>query len=287
MGKIIDGKAMATEIKNEVKEKVEELRKKTGAVPRLVVILVGENPASMTYVKNKEKDCAETGIMTETVRFPAEIKEAELISAVEKLNQEKGTHGILVQLPLPQHIGEEKIIESISPEKDIDGLHPYNMGKLLKGDQPWFMPCTPLGIMEMVLSTGAEIKGREAVVVGRSNIVGKPTAILLLAKHATVTICHSRTADLKETCRRADILVGAVGKAELIKGDWIKKGAVVIDVGINRTDKGMVGDVDFNQAKDVAGYITPVPGGVGLMTRAMLLKNTLTSAARSVRYHLK
>jgi methylenetetrahydrofolate dehydrogenase (NADP+)/methenyltetrahydrofolate cyclohydrolase len=286
MVKIIDGKAMAMGIRKEVADKVAELKNKTGIEPKLTVVLIGEDPASTIYVKNKEKACIETGIKAETLRFPAEIKEEEVVEAVKGINQQKNTHGILVQLPVPKHISEEKIIEAISPEKDVDGLHPINLGMLLKGGQPWFVSCTPLGIMEMVLSTGIEIRGKEAVVVGRSNMVGKPTALLLLARHATVTICHSRTADLKGACKRADILVGAVGRPELIKGDWIKKGAVVIDVGINRGEKGMVGDVDFKKAKEVAGYISPVPGGVGPMTIAMLLKNTFTSAARFAGYHL-
>lgn len=287
MAMIIDGKAMAMGIRKEVAEKVADLKKTTGVEPKLTVVLIGEDPASTIYVKNKEKACKETGINAETIRFPAEIKEEEVVAAVKEINRQKETHGILVQLPIPKHISEEKIIEAISPEKDVDGLHPNNLGRLLKGGLPWFVSCTPMGIMEMVLSTGVEIKGKEAVVVGRSNMVGKPTALLLLARHATVTICHSRTTDLKEVCKRADILVGAVGKPELIKGDWIKKGAVVIDVGINRSEKGLVGDVDFKQAKEVAGYISPVPGGVGPMTIAMLLKNTLTSAARSAGYHLE
>ena len=280
MGQIIDGKAIAGSIISEVAEKVKKLKEKK-IEPKLAVILVGEDAASQIYVRNKEKDCEAAGISAETFKLKADIEEKELILIIDDLNKNKKVHGILVQLPLPKKINEEKITNRIDPEKDVDGLHTINMGKLLKGEAPYFMPCTPSGCMELLLSTGVEIKGKQAVVVGRSNIVGKPMAIMLLSKHATVTICHSRTDNLEEVCKRADILVAAVGKPELIKGSWIKAGAVVIDVGMNRLESGLVGDVEFKTAKDIVSYITPVPGGVGPMTRAMLVKNTFIAAERS------
>jgi methylenetetrahydrofolate dehydrogenase (NADP+)/methenyltetrahydrofolate cyclohydrolase len=285
MAKIIDGKKMAQEIRNEVKLGTEKLAKEKGTRPKLSVILVGEDNASQIYVHNKEKACAEAGIETETHRLPASYKENQLIDLIRKLNADPRVHGILVQLPLPKGLDEKNILINVSPQKDVDGIHIENLGRLFAGQEPYFYPCTPSGIMELILSTGIEIKGREAVVVGRSNIVGKPTSILLLDQHATVTICHSRTQNLGAVTKRADILVAAIGRAKMITGDMIKAGAVVIDVGMNRLETGLVGDVDFEGAKEVASYITPVPGGVGPMTIAMLLKNTLTSAKRSARDH--
>jgi len=284
---IIDGKAIAKEIRDKIAAEVSRLQKEKGIKPKLSVLLIGEDPASRSYVANKEKYSAEVGIESFTHRIPASIKENELIYLIKTLNEDNSTHGILVQLPLPQELNEANIINSISPEKDVDGLHPCNMGKLLKGEEPSFLPCTPQGIVELILSTGIEIKGKEAVVIGRSNIVGKPTAIMLLQRHATVTICHSRTVDLSEVSKRADILVAAIGKPRIVKGDWVKKGAVVIDVGTTKLEQGWAGDVDFEPARERASYITPVPGGVGPMTIAMLLKNTFISAARSAGYHYK
>jgi methylenetetrahydrofolate dehydrogenase (NADP+)/methenyltetrahydrofolate cyclohydrolase len=282
----IDGKAIAKEIRAKVSAEVLNLLKDKGIKPRLAVVLVGDDPASRSYVANKEKYSAEVGIESFTHRIPSSIKESELISLVKSLNDDTSVHGILVQLPLPKHLSETNILNTIVPEKDVDGLHPLNLGKLLKGEEPLFVACTPSGIMELLLSTGVEIRGKEAVVLGRSNIVGKPTAILLLQKHATVTICHSRTQDLAGVCRRADILVAAVGQPRMVKGDWVKRGAVVIDVGTTKLEQGWAGDVDYDAVKGVAGYITPVPGGVGPMTIAMLLRNTVISAARSAGHRL-
>lgn len=281
LANIIDGKAIARRIREEVKENVQQLIKNTGITPKLSVVLAGENPASQTYVRMKEKACIEAGINEKTYKLPASVKEEKLIKEVRGLNSDPTVHGILVQLPLPKGINPSKVLAEVSPQKDVDGLHTENMGRLLRGEEPYFLPCTPSGIIELILSTGIEIKGSEVVVVGRSNIVGKPIALMLLSRHATVTICHSRTKDLASVCRRADILVAAVGRPKMIKGDMIKEGAVVIDVGVNRTEEGLVGDVDFNEAKKKAAYITPVPGGVGPMTIAMLLKNTFISAERS------
>ena len=278
MAQIIDGRAIAKRLREEVAEEIKALKEKGSGVPKLVVVLAGDDPASQVYVRNKEKACAEVGLLSEVRRIPSTVKEKELIDIVRQLNKDKAIQGILVQLPLPSGISELAVLNEISPEKDVDGLHPMNMGKLLKGENPLFIPCTPQGIIELVLSTGIEIKGKEAVVVGRSNIVGKPVALLLLQNHATVTICHSRTRDLGEVTRRAEILVVAVGSPGIVRGDMVRKDAVVIDVGSNRVGEKLVGDVDFDSAKEAAGYITPVPGGVGPMTIAMLLKNTLKAA---------
>lgn len=278
MAAIIDGKSIANKIRAGVKEEVKKLKEKEGVTPKLAVVLAGDNPASQIYVRNKEKACAEVGISSDVRRIPPSIKEKELIDIVKQLNKDKSVHGILMQLPLPEGLSDKNVLNEIYPEKDVDGLHPLNMGKLLKGESPRFIPCTPQGIIELILSTGVTMKGTNAVVVGRSNIVGKPISILLLQNHATVTICHSRTKDLGEETRRADILVAAVGSPEIIKEDMIKEGAVVIDVGTNRVGDKLIGDVDFNGAKERAGFISPVPGGVGPMTIAMLLKNTLIAA---------
>jgi methylenetetrahydrofolate dehydrogenase (NADP+)/methenyltetrahydrofolate cyclohydrolase len=272
--KIIDGKALAKEVKQQVKTEVEKLAA-SGLVPGLAVVLVGDDPASQIYVRNKEKSCQELGIKSEVHRLPATTTQAELEALIDRLNADPHVHGILVQLPLPAPLREKEVTDRIKPEKDVDGFHPVNLGRLLRGEEG-IRPCTPAGIMEMIKASGVEIKGRECVVVGRSNIVGKPVFHLLLQEHGTVTVCHSRTPDLAAVTRRADLLVVAVGKAGLIDGTMVKPGAVVIDVGVNRLDSGkVVGDVEFSSVVPVAGAITPVPGGVGPMTIAMLMKNTV------------
>lgn len=276
---IIDGKAIAAEIRSELAKQVAELAAQ-GKTPGLDVILVGEDPASKVYVRNKERTSKEIGINSTVHRLPEETTREELLGLIEKLNNDPTVHGILVQLPLPGHLDEEEVINTISPEKDVDGFHPINAGKLLIGDDDAFVACTPAGVLELVKRTGVPIQGKNVVVVGRSNIVGKPAAVLFLREHATVTVCHSRTQDLPAECRRADILIAAVGRPEMIKKEWIKPGAIVIDVGINRVDGKLVGDVDYEEVRQVAGAITPVPGGVGPMTIAMLLKATVEAAAR-------
>ncbi len=278
MGQIIDGKGIAKGFRDQVAEGVKKLKAGRGVVPKLSVVLVGDDPGSQVYVRNKEKACADVGMLSEVHRFEGTIGQKELVALVRRLNNDKSVHGVLVQLPLPKNLDSVEVLNEISPAKDVDGLHPLNMGKLLRGEGPLFVPCTPQGIVELILSTGEEFKGKEAVVVGRSNIVGKPVALLLLQRHATVTICHSRTRDLGEVTRRADILVAAVGSPRIIHGDMVKGGAVVIDVGTNRVESKLVGDVDFDAVRDKASFITPVPGGVGPMTIAMLLKNTLAAA---------
>ena len=278
MAKIIDGKSVALKVKEEVGEGVRKLVAEKGITPKLTVVLVGEDPASQVYVRNKERGCAEVGMISEVRRLPSATRQDELVEIVSQLNADRSVHGILVQLPLPKGLKEQPLLDGIDPRKDVDGLNPINMGKLLKGDESGFVACTPQGIIELILSTGTEIQGREAVVVGRSNIVGKPVAILLLQKNATVTVCHSRTRDLGEITRRADILVAAVGSPRIIQGKMIKEGAVIIDVGTNRVGEKLVGDVDFQSAQERAGFITPVPGGVGPMTIALLMKNTLKAA---------
>lgn len=276
---IIDGKAISNLLRKEIAREVEEFRAETGITPGLAVILVGDDPASQTYVRNKERSTVKVGMYSEVHRLPAETSQQDLLNLVNELNNDPKIHGILVQLPLPRHIDENTVIEAIAPGKDVDGFHAVNAGRLLIGQES-FLPCTPYGIMELLKHEQVELKGKHAVVVGRSNIVGKPVALLLLREHATVTICHSRTADLGAMTRQADVLVVAVGKPNFITGDMIKPGAVVIDVGINRVDGQLVGDVEFASAKEVAGKITPVPGGVGPMTITMLLKNTLLAAKR-------
>jgi methylenetetrahydrofolate dehydrogenase (NADP+)/methenyltetrahydrofolate cyclohydrolase len=275
---IIDGKKIAQEVRNEVKKEVEELRKE-GVTPGLAVILVGENPASLVYVRQKEKACEEVGIVSYKYSLPEEATEEKLLSVVDELNGEEKVHGILVQLPLPKHLDEKKVIEKISPEKDVDGFHPLNMGRLFVGE-PSFVPCTPRGVIELIERSGFEIKGKKAVIVGRSNIVGKPVAVLLLMRHATITVCHTRTKDLATETREADILVVAAGRPRIITGEMVKEGAIVIDVGINRVDGKLVGDVDFDSVSPKVSAITPVPGGVGPMTVAMLMKNTLEAAKK-------
>jgi methylenetetrahydrofolate dehydrogenase (NADP+)/methenyltetrahydrofolate cyclohydrolase len=275
---IIDGKKIAQEVRNEVKKEVEELKKK-GIAPGLAVVLVGENPASLVYVRQKEKACEEVGIVSYKYTLPEDTTEEKLLSVVDELNNEERIHGILVQLPLPEHLDEKRVIEEISPQKDVDGFHPLNMGRLFVGE-PSFVPCTPRGVIELIERSGFEIKGKKAVIVGRSNIVGKPVAVLLLMRHATITVCHTRTKDLAAETREADILVVAAGRPRMITGDMVKEGVIVIDVGINRVDGKLVGDVDFDSVSPKAGAITPVPGGVGPMTVAMLMKNTLEAAKK-------
>lgn len=275
--KLIDGVAIGKQLREEIKQGVSKLNA-SGCKPGLAVILVGENPASQTYVKNKEKSSVEVGMKSELIKLPATVTETELLAYVEKLNKDESIHGILVQLPLPKHINEDLVIQAIDPNKDVDGFHPQNVGKMMIG-QRTFLPCTPHGIMEMLQRTGVEISGKHAVIIGRSNIVGKPMGQLLLQKDATVTYCHSRTKDLASFTKQADILIVAIGRAKFVTAEHIKEGAVVIDVGMNRDENGkLCGDVDFDEAKEIASAITPVPGGVGPMTITMLLKNTLQSA---------
>jgi len=275
--KIIDGKALAARVKESVKKEVEKL-KGEGVSPGLAVILVGEDPASQIYVRSKHRSCEELGIKSFQYHLPEKTTQDELVELVNTLNSHLEVSGILVQLPLPEHLDAEAIIETIRPEKDVDGFHPINQGRLLAG-LPGMLPCTPAGVMELIRESGTQVQGKECVVVGRSNIVGKPQALLLLQQHGTVTVCHSRTTDLGAVTKRADILVAAVGKERLITREMVKPGAVVIDVGTNRRADGkLVGDVDFEGVSQVAGAITPVPGGVGPMTIAMLMKNTLETA---------
>jgi len=282
MAEIIDGKAIAARLREEIRQGAEQL-KAGGVTPGLAVVLVGEDPASKVYVSMKERACAEAGIYSDEHKLPAETSEESLLGLIAQLNEDERIDGILVQLPLPDHIDERKVLEAISPSKDVDGFHPYNVGRLATGN-PLFRPCTPYGVMKMLESVGCDLTGKEVVVVGRSNIVGKPVALMCLAAHATVTLCHSRTRDLPEVVRRADVVIAAVGRPQMIKGDWIKPGAVVIDVGVNRIgEKKLVGDVDFASVSERAGAITPVPGGVGPMTITMLLYNTLESAQRRAR----
>lgn len=275
---LIDGKAVALEIVGELRDRVEAFTARYGSAPGLAVVLVGDDPASHVYVRTKEKRCAEVGIRSEKHHLPADTSQEELIELVRRLGGRDDVDGILVQLPLPPHISEEAVLAAVDPAKDVDGFHPVNSGRLMAGS-PTLVPCTPAGVLELIRRTGQPIQGKEAVVVGRSNIVGKPAAVLLLQEHATVTIAHSRTANLKEVCRRADILVVAAGRPRLITAEHVKPGATVIDVGVNRLPDGkLTGDVDFDDVKKVAGYLTPVPGGVGPMTIAMLLRNTLKAA---------
>lgn len=278
MVSIIDGSKIAKDIRLRVREETLALKEKTGLVPGLAVILVGEDPASQVYVGRKAKACEEVGFLSREYRLPAAATEADLLTLILDLNRDESIHGVLVQLPLPKHITTDKIIAAIDPHKDVDGFHPYNVGGLVTGS-PLFIPCTPRGIMELIARTGIELAGKEAVVVGRSNIVGKPMALLLLAQNATVTMCHSKTKDLPAVTSRADVLIAAVGKARMITADMVKEGAVVIDVGVNRLETGkLAGDVAFDEVAPKVSYITPVPGGVGPMTIAMLMKNTLDAA---------
>jgi 5,10-methylene-tetrahydrofolate dehydrogenase/methenyl tetrahydrofolate cyclohydrolase len=286
---IIDGKAISETIRGEIKAEVEAMQAQHGKVPGLATVLVGERKDSQAYVRSKKKACADVGITSFGHDLPADISQADLLTVVRDLNANPAVHGILVQLPLPDHIDDEEILGAISIEKDVDGFHPLNIGRLsMKRRDPLYVPCTPRGCIELLLRMNIPIAGKEAVVLGRSNIVGLPVAMLLLHQNATLTICHSRTADLPSVVRRADILIAAVGRPEMVRGDWVKPGAAVIDVGINAVpDPGkpsghrLVGDVCFDEVKEVAGAITPVPGGVGPMTIAMLLRNTVDGAKRT------
>ena len=282
MAKIIDGKAISATIREEITEEVKTFESENGFKPGLSVIIVGENPASKVYVRNKKLACEQVGFNSEVIEMPEETTEDELLAVIDRLNGDKAVHGILVQLPLPKHINEESVLLKINPSKDVDAFHPFNVGKIMTGNFD-LAPCTPAGVMELIRRSGIEIKGKECVIVGRSNIVGKPQAMLMLQADATVTICHSRTKDLAAACRRADILVAAIGKPNFFTADMVKDGAVVIDVGINRGEDGkLCGDVNFAEVEPKASYITPVPGGVGPMTITMLLKNTLNAAKTSL-----
>ena len=278
MAKLISGKIVSVKVRNEVKKETEELRENHGIVPGLAVILVGNDPASQVYVRNKQRACEEVGFHPYEYRMNENATQEQLLDLIGVLNKDNKVSGILVQLPLPEHIDEQAVIHAISPLKDVDAFHPVNVGKIMIGDYD-FLPCTPAGIMELIASTGVDISGKQCVVIGRSNIVGKPMAMLLLQKNGTVTICHSRTKNLKELAASADILVVAIGKPKFVTADMVKEGAIVIDVGINRMEDGkLCGDVDFDSVEPKAGNITPVPGGVGPMTIAMLMKNTLHAA---------
>jgi len=277
--RILDGKSLAAHVRAGVKEKVARLAQR-GIRPGLAVILAGEDPASKVYVRNKVRACEETGVASSLIELPASVSQAKLVETVEKLNRDAAVHGILVQLPLPRHVDASKVLEAVAPEKDVDGFHEANLGALLAGE-PRLVPCTPAGVMRLLEHAGIALAGRRAVVIGRSNIVGKPLSLLLLRKDATVTICHSKTADLETIARQADILVAAIGRAKLVGAAMVKPGACVVDVGVNRlADGSLAGDVDFETVKNTAGWITPVPGGVGPMTIAMLLENCLSAAQK-------
>ena len=274
----IDGKAISQAVRTEIAAETAKFREETGVTPGLAVVIVGEDPASRVYVRNKRTACQQVGFYSEGYELPAETTQAELEALVDKLNRDEKIHGILVQLPLPPHLDEEKLLLSIDPRKDVDAFHPYNVGRIMIGEYA-FLPCTPAGIMELLTRSGISCEGKECVVVGRSNIVGKPMAMLMLQANGTVTVCHSRTRNLAEVTRRADILVAAIGKADFFTADMVKPGAVVIDVGMNRRPDGkLTGDVDYASVEPVASAITPVPGGVGPMTITMLMKNTLRAA---------
>lgn len=286
MAKIIDGKAIAEGVLNECKTQIEQL-KTQGINPCLALIRVGEDPASGVYVNGKISDCKKVGMVSKLIHLPETVTQAELLAEIDKNNCDINVHGILVQLPISKGLDEKAVIDAISPQKDADGFHPMNAGYLSQGNfEKAVVSCTPAGVLKMLQSTGENLSGKNAVVVGRSNIVGKPMALLLIAQSCTVTICHSRTANLAQVVNNADIVVAAVGKSEIIKGDWIKNGAIVIDVGMNRNNEGkLTGDVEFAKAKERAGYISPVPGGVGPMTRAMLLSNTVLLAQKFCKTH--
>lgn len=276
---IISGKRISEQIRENIAKEVQILTEK-GCRPGLAVVLVGEDPASQVYVRNKEKACHELGFYSEVHRLSPATSQEELLSLVDNLNRQENIHGILVQLPLPKQIHEKSVIDAIAPEKDVDGFHPVNVGNLMIGDDS-LLPCTPAGVIELIKRTGVSIEGKHAVVIGRSNIVGKPVSLLLQRENATVTMCHSRTANMAEIARQGDILVVAIGRAQMIDGSYVKPGAIVIDVGMNRLDNGkLAGDVDYESAKEIAGFITPVPGGVGPMTITMLMQNTLLASKR-------
>ena len=285
VGNLLDGKAAAAAVRAEVRKQADELRAR-GRAPGLAVVLVGEDPASQVYVRNKDRAAHEAGFEVRTLRLSAQTKQGELLATVEQLNRDASVHGILVQLPLPRGLDSDAVVRAIDPRKDVDGLHPENVAKLVMGDSSGLVPCTPAGCLELLDRNGIALAGQRVVVLGRSMLVGKPVAMLALARHATVTVCHSRTRDLPAVTREADVLIAAVGRARLVQADWIRPGAAVLDVGINRLPAeqggGLAGDVDFEAARAVAGWITPVPGGVGPMTIAMLLKNTALAAARSL-----
>ena len=272
---LINGKEIAKDIRKEVKREVSKLKEEGKKTPKLAVILVGEDPASQTYVHNKEVACEKAGIVSEAIRLPEDTSEEFLLQEIKRLNEDPDVNGILVQMPVPKHINSDHVIAAIAPEKDVDGFHAINVGKLFSGLKDGFVPCTPLGIIELLKRSNVDLKGKEALVIGRSNLVGKPVAQLLLNENATVTVAHSRTKDLPSVVSRADVVVVAVGRPKMVNGSMLKEGAVVIDVGINRTEEGLVGDVDTQSCMGIASQITPVPGGVGPMTIAMLLKNCL------------
>lgn len=278
MNNIIDGKAVSAAVKERVAKEVQALKEK-GVTVGLAVIIVGEDPASQVYVRNKERACEQCFMYSEKIELPESTTQTELLEIIDKLNKRTDINGILCQLPLPRHINEEAIINAISPEKDVDAFHPQNVGKIMIGDYD-FLPCTPAGVMELLASQNVEICGKHCVIIGRSNIVGKPMSMLMLHANATVTICHSKTKNLKEICKEADIIIAAVGRPKFVTADMVKSGATVIDVGINRTEAGLCGDVDFESVKTKVEAITPVPGGVGPMTIAMLMQNTLTAAKK-------
>lgn len=279
MAQIIDGKAISKQVREEIAAEVVSFKEKYGCAPGLAVVIVGNDPASQVYVRNKKRGCEEVGFYSESYELPEKTTQEELIALVEKLNNDEKIHGILVQLPLPKHLNETEVLLKIKPEKDVDAFHPYNVGKIMIGNHD-LLPCTPAGVMVLLERSGVDVCGKKCVVIGRSNIVGKPMAMLLLHANGTVTICHSKTQNLKEICREADILVASIGKPEFVTADMVKEGAVVVDVGINRLESGkLVGDVAFAEVEPKASYITPVPGGVGPMTITMLLKNTLTAAS--------
>lgn len=286
MGTIIYGNEIASEIKAEIREKVELLKTEGKRIPQLAVILVGHDVGSTSYVKGKEKDCHDVGFINTTLRYEESVTEEELLCKIDELNRDAKVDGILVQLPLPKHINEHKVLFAIDPAKDVDGFHPFNIGKMMIGENT-YLPCTPKGVMVMLEKMGfKDLSGKKAVVIGRSNIVGKPMAMLLLKANATVTVCHSKTKNLIEEVRQADIVIAAVGKAKFVKAEWLKEGAAVIDVGVNRNlENKLCGDVDFENAVTKVGYITPVPKGVGPMTRAMLMKNTLQSYEEREEYN--
>lgn len=280
MAQIIDGKKVSAQTREEIKKNISAFKQKTGITPGLATVLVGNDPASHVYVSNKIKACSEVGIFSAHLPLPETATETELLALVEKLNNDEKIHGILVQLPLPKHLNASKILQTILPEKDVDGFHPVNVGKLVMGE-PCLKACTPYGVIKLLESTGVDLSGKHAVVLGRSQTVGKPMALLLLEKNATVTVCHSKTKNIPEIVKTADIVVAALGKPQFVKGEWVKEGAIVIDVGINRLPNGkLAGDVDFESVSQKASFITPVPGGVGPMTITMLLYNTLEAAKK-------
>ncbi len=280
MAEIISGKLVSAEVRKNIAKEVADFASQSGVTPGLAVILVGNDPASAVYVRNKHKACLEVGMNSYEITMPENTSEDELLAKISELNNDNNVHGILVQLPLPKHISEENVINSIDPSKDVDAFHPQNVGKIMIGNYD-FIPCTPAGVMELLHFYNVDIKGKECVIIGRSNIVGKPMSLLLLAENGTVTICHSKTRDLASVTRRADVLVVAIGRADFVTADMVKPGAVVVDVGINRKDDGkLCGDVNFAEVEKIAAMITPVPGGVGPMTITMLLKNTLTAAKK-------